>query len=347
MSEAGFEGTVEVVRGRLSDERGEQILRFWSDRGALDEARGRERLPQVLCVALDESGEVAGVNSAFEQAIPALGGRRFWVYRSALAPEAAAADPEMINAAFSALEAEFDPAGDGAIGLCLALDDSGGELPEVFRPDTSLTFAGFTQDDRQLWVRYLHDAQVEPGFPNAPSIDVTSETDYSLPAGYRVGTAEEVGVTPDDVLALWTREQAMPTEEAERRVTELLNAVVAPNEGLVGLSTAFVAWSPHLRMNLWFFRIYVAEAHRASNVGTQLNFANRDVLQARYLSGEDTRAVGAAFELENQAMRKYFNRAIWQPADYMYIGDNPRGEPIRVHYFPGARVRPTDDPTGN
>ncbi len=37
-------------------------------------------------------------------------------------------------------------------------------------------------------------------------------------------------------------------------------------------------------------------------------------------------------------MRKYYNRAVWVPADYAYIGDNQRGEPVRVHYFPGARV---------
>src|SRR5205085_2290232 len=101
-----------------------------------------------------------------------------------------------------------------------------------FQPETSLTFAGFMPDGRQLWVRYLHDARIEPGFPSAPSIDVTRETDYSVPDDFRVGTAEEIGVTPEDVLALWAREQAMPEDEAERRVRELLNVVVAPDEGL-------------------------------------------------------------------------------------------------------------------
>jgi hypothetical protein len=37
-------------------------------------------------------------------------------------------------------------------------------------------------------------------------------------------------------------------------------------------------------------------------------------------------------------MRKYLNMAIWQPADFIYVGDNDRGIPIRIHYFPGARV---------
>jgi hypothetical protein len=29
-----------------------------------------------------------------------------------------------------------------------------------------------------------------------------------------------------------------------------------------------------------------------------------------------------------------------------YIGDNPNGEPIRVHYFPGARVPPPSQAIG-
>jgi hypothetical protein len=45
-----------------------------------------------------------------------------------------------------------------------------------------------------------------------------------------------------------------------------------------------------------------------------------------------------AFELENPGMRKYINTAIWQPVDFIYIGDNDRGVPVRVHYFPGACV---------
>jgi hypothetical protein len=65
---------------------------------------------------------------------------------------------------------------------------------------------------------------------------------------------------------------------------------------------------------------------------------NRDLLGRRFRSGEDTRAGGIAFELQNEGMRKYLNMAIWQPADFIFVGDNARGEPVRVHYFPGAHA---------
>src|SRR4051794_16232173 len=114
---AGFQGTIETVRGRLSDERSEQLLRFWSEQGALDEESGRGRLPEVICVALDEKGEIAGANSAYEQAVPLLGGRKLMAYRRLLAPEAADAEAEMFNAAYAALDEEFDSSSDAALGL--------------------------------------------------------------------------------------------------------------------------------------------------------------------------------------------------------------------------------------
>jgi hypothetical protein len=65
---------------------------------------------------------------------------------------------------------------------------------------------------------------------------------------------------------------------------------------------------------------------------------NRDLLERRFQSGDDTRAGGVGFELQNKGMRKYLNTAIWQPVDFIFIGDSERGDPVRVHYFPGARV---------
>jgi hypothetical protein len=91
-------------------------------------------------------------------------------------------------------------------------------------------------------------------------------------------------------------------------------------------------------VDLWYFRTFVATDHRNTHIATQLTMHNRDLLEQRFASGEDTRAAGVAFELENRGMRKYINSAIWQPVDFIYVGDNDRGVPVRVHYFPGARV---------
>ena len=247
----------------------------------------------------------------------------------------------MVGAAFAALEAEYEQEPDDAIGLCVVVSDPAEmeRRAEAIWPETELFFAGYTEDGRQLRVRYFEDALVGPGLPNSQSMSETRRIDYSLGDRYRVERFGEAGsVTADDVLALWEREGAMPEAEAQRRVHEVLHVVTERGDGLVALSTAYLERNPQLRMDLWYFRTFVAPAHRHTHVATQLTFHNRDLLERRFLSGEDTRATGVAFELEHVGMRMYYNRAVWDPADFTFIGENQRGDHVRVHYFPGARV---------
>ncbi len=114
-------GSIEVVRGRLDDERAEQILGLWSAHGALEGEEAQQRLSEVVCVALDDAGEVIGVNSAQAKEVSRVG--RFWRYRSFLPGREEELEGPMFNAAFDALGEGFDPDAPGPIGLCLILTD--------------------------------------------------------------------------------------------------------------------------------------------------------------------------------------------------------------------------------
>jgi len=331
--------TIEFVRGALDERRSEQILGFWARMGELDDEAARERLDQVACVALDEAGEIVGVNSVREQDV-GLVGLRFWAYRSLLSAGDDKVSSAMFKTAFEGLEERFDPDGSGPVGLCMTVADRA-ELerrPEVFWPEEELMFAGYLADGRQLRIRYFWRAEAEPGLPNSPTQDVALRTDYSIGDRYRVEPYTGDAAVADAILAMWARERVVPEPEAKRRVHEALNVVIDRDEGVVAVSTAYLQRNPQLRLDLWYFRTFVASAHRHTHVATQLTFHNRDLLEQRYTSGEDTRAAGVIFELENEGMRKYFNKAIWEPADFTFIGNNERGVPVRVHYFPGARA---------
>jgi hypothetical protein len=336
MSGGGEE--IEVVRDALDDQRSDQVLRFWVDRGGLTEQVARERLPGVVCVARNESGGIAGVNSVYE-AMPRPPARPMWVYRSLLAEHSADLWTEMFITAFDALEPEFEPSRGGPLGVCLLLDSSQmKDRPEAIWPEEDLIFAGYVPDGRQVRVRWFWDALAEPGLPNSMSIDQSVAMDWSIDERYRVEPYTGDSEVADAILGLWAREGVVRDEEAQRRVHEALNVVMDREEGLVALSTAYVERSAQLGMDLWYFRTFVATAHRNTHIATQLTMHNRDLLQRRFVSGEDTRAGGVCFELENEGMRKYLNMAIWQPVDFIFVGDNERDVPVRVHYFPGARV---------
>ena len=157
-----FDGTIEVVRGRLSEKLSQELVGFWLGNGALDDAAARRRLPEVVCVLRSSSGDVVGVNSVFADAVDLLGGRRFWVYRSFLLPAARAAWDAMASAAFRALAAGFDPEARGPLGLCAPIADREllDRLPEAQWQDPPLLYAGYLDDGRQLRVGYFEGARV-------------------------------------------------------------------------------------------------------------------------------------------------------------------------------------------
>jgi hypothetical protein len=330
---------IEILRGQTGDRRADQLLRFWYEQGALRGEAARERLSEVVCALLDGDDEIIGVNSVHDEALPLVGGRRFAVYRSYLLPEAADAAPVMINAAFDVLDRGHESGGTGAIGLCVAVGDAEQALGgrDVLQPETDLLYAGYLDDGRQAWIRYFDDAQIGPGLPGSPTLAETAAGEYPLEERYRIEPlAESDQISADDVLELWAREKAIDQAEAHRRVHEVLLVAIDSDGTLAGLSSAYLQRTPQLGMDLWYYRTYVAEAHRNSNIGTQMLWASRDHLEERFVSGRDTRGGGVIFELENQGLKDFFNRAIWMPANFTFIGESERGDHVRVHWFPGA-----------
>lgn len=332
---------IEVVRGKLGGEMAESVLRFWYEHTALKGEAARERLGEVVCLLLDSDGQIAGVNSAFAEDVPLIGGRRFWVYRSLLLADAEAVHDAMIGAALQALEEEFDPSGDGPIGLCVPVADPAEieRRPEAIWPDTELIYAGCLTDGTQLRIRYFEEAAIGPGLPNSPTLAETRRQSYPLEDRHRMEVFDETSeVGPEDLLELWAREGAVPDEEARRRVGEVHLVAIDREDGLVGVSSAYLQHNAQLRLELWHYRAFVARAHRMSSLAGALAVRGRELLEERFLSGEDTRAPGIIYEVENPGLKSYFNKALWLPTDFTFIGESARGHHVRVHYFPGAVV---------
>ena len=332
--------TIEVVRGRLSDERAAQLTEFWTGRGLLSPEQAEMRLSEVVCVALDSAGEVAGVNSVFSERVPAVGERPFWIYRSALVDPAA--EDALLRTAFEALDAEFTQAtvAAGPVGICMLVADPEAmrSRPQVVWPETEMLFAGYTEDGSQIRIRYFEDATIGPGLPNSPTLSETRATEYPLEDRYRLVPFDEADVTPDDVLALWRREDVLPADEAAKRVHEVHLVATDRDDGVVGISSAYLQRNAQLRTDLWYYRAYVSEAHRMSSLAVLLAVRGREVLEERFTSGDDTRALGIAYEVENEGLKRYFNRALWLPTDFTFIGENEGGDHVRVHWFPGAEA---------
>jgi hypothetical protein len=283
--------------------------------------------------------DLASGQTVEEQVLPLIGGRRFWIYQAEVPPHESNGD-EMFNAAFEALDAEFQSDPSGPVGICVAVPQGEvGSRAEAVWPETQLMHAGMLADGGQIRIRYFYDATIGPGFPNSPSIAESEAQDYSLPPGYRIEPlAQTDAATPTDVLEIWEREQAMPQPEAQRRVHEVLMVALDPDDRVAGVSTVYLQRNPQLGMDLWYYRTFVSSDHRLANLAVRMLWASRDHLTERFAGGEDRRAGGMIMDLENEGLKRYFNRAFWVYSNFYFIGENARGKHVRVHYFPGARV---------
>ena len=138
------------------------------------------------------------------------------------------------------------------------------------------------------------------------------------------------------VTDLWTREAGLTKDEARRRIGEVLLVATDDAGALAGVSTVYLRQSEQLRMDLWHFRVFVAAAHRNGTLAVHLARHARDLLRARFVSGQDVRGAGMIFEVEHPGLRRRLDQAVWPRTDFAFIGLNARGAHVRVHYFPGA-----------
>jgi hypothetical protein len=238
----------------------------------------------------------------------------------------------MANHAFLALQGEYRRTEAGPIGVCWLVDDADFlELhPEALWLWPVCFYAGYLADGRQVRIRYFEGSVI--GRPRTV-VDFGTTVDRS----YRIDVfSEQDTVDAAAVIDLWEREGAVRGPEAERRVGEVLLVATQGSPEPVAVATAYVEHNAHLRMDLWYLRVFVAEAHRFGRVGWTMMMIARDYLQRRFMGGQDTRAGGVVLELENEGLMRRFDEGFWLPSEFAWIGKNQRGDHVRVHYFPGA-----------
>jgi hypothetical protein len=160
---------------------------------------------------------------------------------------------------------------------------------------------------------------------------------WRLSPGYRVASLRDhTAIGEEDVIAMWTAEGVLPPEEASRRAAEILLVATDQQNAVAGVCTTYLQRNDQLRADMWYFRTFVASAHRQYNLAVTLALEGRDYLVDRYVSGRDTRGLGIIFEVENQGLQRHFPEALWLPTDFLFIGESSNGAHVRVHYFPGV-----------
>ena len=144
----------------------------------------------------------------------------------------------------------------------------------------------------------------------------------------------------EEIITFWLGEKALPTREAaEKRLEQVVYIVREPDNGaIVAVSTVYRQMNQRLGHPFYYFRCFVTEAHRRQLLAAQLLVRIRDKFNARFLAGEDPKAIGMIVEVENQALNERHRKAVWDHSGFVFIGYNQRSQQVRVFYFDGARI---------
>lgn len=155
---------------------------------------------------------------------------------------------------------------------------------------------------------------------------------------YLIERFAESSVTSDDIIAMWEREDAVVGPEAYRRIGEVQLVATHDEDGLVGCNSVFLERNPRLDVDLWSYRVFVVEGHRRGGVANMMGVRILVEYETRFVTGQDTRGIGAVMRFENEDIQGHASAAIWQPGDFAFVGVNELGQQVRVRYFRGATV---------
>jgi hypothetical protein len=152
-------------------------------------------------------------------------------------------------------------------------------------------------------------------------------------------------ITPSlrqDIENLWRSEHVL---NDERKIEERLSQVVmivrdSVSRKLVGVSTAEKRKVPALNNHyLYEYRCFIGAAHRIAGLDVKLSRMTFDFLES--ISNKDEhKPIGIFSILENEKLmlEPVWRRAVWPEIEMYLVGFTNSGNPIRVHYFKGARI---------
>ena len=149
-------------------------------------------------------------------------------------------------------------------------------------------------------------------------------------------------VTPElqaELAAFWMSHNAIP--DAQRANARALQAVCVLRDAdgaLCGVATAVVKVIPRLRQPTYYFRQFIAPAHRQQQQALPIFRAACVILEAANKAAPES--LGVLLEVENPDLARVFSHAIGARTGAAFIGYSPRGHQLRVVYFQGAKLFP-------
>ena len=134
------------------------------------------------------------------------------------------------------------------------------------------------------------------------------------------------------VIEFWESNGVLPRDEAERRSAEVVFVILDPRGEPAGVSTVYSDAFRATGLPYYFYRMFIAPAHRIHGMMEHMTAMTRDFLRARN-SASAQRHGGVVVITENPKLMRPGIKRRFRHIGFQHAGRNPAGLDIWVSEF--------------
>ena len=162
--------------------------------------------------------------------------------------------------------------------------------------------------------------------------------EWDLKRAYAIGLLSGSGSGIEDVYKLWVEEAGLGEDEARRRLSEVALVGTDPDAPCAASRRPTCSATSSLGAGSGTSAPSYPPSTAPATLPRTCSSRPWALTRERFASGHHPEAPGAIIEIDSPELQRSFREAVWMPTRFYFIGENPSGGHVRVHWFPGART---------
>lgn len=143
----------------------------------------------------------------------------------------------------------------------------------------------------------------------------------------------------DEIMAFWESHEALPLlADPEERAEEVVFVVRAPGREIAALCTAREMDLKRFQNRFYLYRSMTSMDYRRKGLAMDLLLRTQAFFEQRFIEQEGRGPIGILLVLENPSIAQRFRVAVEERTGFVFMGYNPKKQPIGVYYFKGAAI---------
>lgn len=138
----------------------------------------------------------------------------------------------------------------------------------------------------------------------------------------------------NEIVGFWGTHGVLDAKMARERAPQVIYIVRGADQSILALSTAFITMVPNFKNNMFVYRCMAHPGKAVPGLIQELTIQTIAYLESVHMETKP-KCIGVMAKIESPKLKKI--RDIYSKSGLMFAGFAPDGDPIRVHFFKGAK----------